>query len=67
MFSCLNFFYENDAGGFDPHVKHINALIKIDKYVYNLLLNTEIDNLCPELKVNELKSGCVLKNMKNIS
>ena len=42
---CINFLKKEDAGGPGPRVQSYCSLIKIDKYIYDLLLNTQISNL----------------------
>jgi hypothetical protein len=42
---CINFLREGDAGGPGPRCQSYCSLIRIDKIIYNLLLNTKISNL----------------------
>ena len=42
---CINFLLDTDAGGPGPRCQSYCSLIKMDKTIYNLLLNTKISNL----------------------
>jgi hypothetical protein len=42
---CINFLKDDDAGGPGPRCQSYCSLIKMDKTIYNLLLNTKISNL----------------------
>ena len=42
---CINFLKDDDAGGPGPRCQSYCSLIKVDKTIYNLLLNTKISNL----------------------
>ena len=44
---CINFLKSDDEGGPGPRGQTYCSLIKINKYIYDLLLNTKISNLAP--------------------
>jgi len=44
---CINFLKKEDGGGPGPRGQSYCSLIKINEYIYNLLLNTKISNLAP--------------------
>lgn len=44
---CINFLKKEDMGGPGPRGQSYCSLIKINNYVYELLLNTQISNLAP--------------------
>ena len=44
---CINFLKKKDVGGPGPRCQSYCSLIKINEYIYNLLLNTKISNLAP--------------------
>ena len=48
----INFLRDDDAGGPGPRCQSYCSLIKIDRYIYNLLLNTKISMLSEGTKNN---------------
>jgi hypothetical protein len=44
---CINFLKKEDCGGPGPRGQSYCSLIKMNNYIYNLLLNTKISNLAP--------------------
>ena len=65
---CINFLREDDAGGPGPRCQSYCSLIKMDKIIYNLLLNTKISNLAigTQNKGYPLEYDYVLGNKNSI-